>query len=210
MKTMRIVPRLLTAAALVASATSCGSVVRSSRSPVILVVDSLAATRGAASTGGTATASLASDVVTLVTSGGTCTPANPCPTIFSDSGTMTLSLAAKDVTNPDGLTSNNQVTINRIHVSYRRTDGRNTEGVDVPYSFDTASTTTIATQGSTAVSFVLVRIQAKQETPLVQLATNGQLISVIADVTAYGADIVGNQVSATGSIGVTFGNFGDF
>jgi hypothetical protein len=123
---------------------------------------------------------------------------------------MTLSLAAKDVTNPDGLTSNNQVTINRIHVSYRRTDGRNTEGVDVPYSFDTASTTTIATQGSTAVSFVLVRIQAKQETPLVQLATNGQLISVIADVTAYGADIVGNQVSATGSIGVTFGNFGDF
>jgi hypothetical protein len=207
---MRIVPRLLTAAALVASATSCGSVVRSSRSPVILVVDSLAATRGAASTGGTATASLASDVVTLVTSGGTCTPANPCPTIFSDSGTMTLSLAAKDVTNPDGLTSNNQVTINRIHVSYRRTDGRNTEGVDVPYSFDTASTTTIATQGSTAVSFVLVRIQAKQETPLVQLATNGQLISVIADVTAYGADIVGNQVSATGSIGVTFGNFGDF
>jgi hypothetical protein len=207
---MRIVPRLLTAAALVASATSCGSVVRSSRSPVILVVDSLAATRGAASTGGTATASLASDVVTLVTSGGTCTPANPCPTIFSDSGTMTLSLAAKDVTNPDGLTSNNQVTINRIHVSYRRTDGRNTEGVDVPFSFDTASTTTIATQGSTAVSFVLVRIQAKQETPLVQLATNGQLISVIADVTAYGADIVGNQVSATGSIGVTFGNFGDF
>lgn len=210
MKTMRIVPRVLTAAALVASATSCGNVVRSSRSPVILVVNSLAATRGTATTGGTPTASLASDVVTFVTSGGSCTATNPCPTVFSDSGTMTLSLAAKDINNPEGLTSNNQVTINRIHVSYRRTDGRNTEGVDVPFSYDTAATATIPVQGTASVSFIIVRIQAKLETPLIQLGNNGQLISVIADVTAYGADIVGNQVSATGSIGITFGNFGDF
>ena len=207
MKTMRIVPRIFTAAALVVSATSCGNVVRSSRSPVILVVDSLAATRGS-TTAGTPTANLASDVLTLVTSGGTCSTTNPCPTIFGDTGTLTLSLAPKDITTT-GLTSNNQVTINRIHVSYRRTDGRNTEGVDVPFSFDTASTVTVPTSGTVTASFIIVRSQAKEESPLVQLVNNGQLISAIADVTAFGADIVGNAVSATGSIGVTFGNFGD-
>jgi hypothetical protein len=206
---MRIVSFVLSAAALVVSATSCGDVVRSTRSPVILVVNSLTATRGATSVG-TPTSTLSSDVVTLVTSGGTCSTANPCTTIFDDTGTLTLSLAPKDINNPAGLTSNNQVTINRIHVSYRRTDGRNTEGVDVPYSFDTAATVTVPTTGSAAASFVIVRIQAKQEAPLVQLVTNGQLISAIADVTAFGADIVGNAVSATGSIGITFGNFGDF
>jgi hypothetical protein len=204
---MRTVTRVLTAATLIASATSCGNVVRSSRAPAMLVVNSLSATRGQAS-GGTAAASLASDVLTLVTTGGGCTTTSPCPMIFTDSGTITLSLAPKDI--DIGLTSNNQVTVNRIHVSYRRTDGRNTEGVDVPFSYDTASTATIAVGGSTAVSFTIVRIQAKSESPLVQLVTNDQFISTIADITVYGNDIVGNAVSATGSIGVTFGNWGDF
>src|SRR5215475_7395985 len=208
MKTMRIVPLVLSAAALVASATSCGDVVRSTRSPVILVVNSLLATRGAPS-GGTPSATLASDVVTLVTSGGTCTTASPCTVIFEDTGTLSLSLAPKDITNAAGLTSNNQVTINRIHVSYRRTDGRNTEGVDVPYGFDTASTITVPITGNATTSFILVRNSAKQEPPLVQLVNNGQTITAIADVTVFGADIVGNAVSVSGSIGVTFGNFGD-
>ena len=208
MKTMRTVTRVSIAAALVASAVSCGNVVRSTRAPVILVVNSVTATQGkpgAASATGTAT--LTSDVQTLVTSGGTCTTQAPCPFVFSDSGTITLSLAPKDI--DTALTSNNQVTINRIHVSYRRTDGRNTEGVDVPFSYDTASTVTVPTAGPASASFTIVRLQAKQESPLVELVNNGQLISAIADITAYGTDIVGNTVSATGSIGVTFGNFGD-
>jgi hypothetical protein len=208
MKPIRTVTRVLTVAALVASATSCGDVVRSSRAPAMLVVNSLTALQGKASTGGTGTATLTSDVLTLVTTGGVCTTTSPCPTIFSDSGTMTLSLAPKDISTP--LTSNNQVTINRIHVSYRRTDGRNSEGVDVPFSYDTASTATVAPGSTAQVSFILVRNQAKEEAPLVQLVNNGQLISAIIDVTAFGTDIVGNAVSVTGSIGVTFGNFGDF
>jgi hypothetical protein len=35
------------------------------------------------------------------------------------------------------------------------------------------------------------------------------MISTIADVTFYGRDQAGNDVSATGSIGIDFGNFGD-
>jgi hypothetical protein len=205
--TIRIATRILTTGAFIAATTSCGDVVRSTKSPVMLVVNSLSASRGAA-TPGSPSANLTSDVQTLVTTGGVCTTQNPCSTVFSDSGTMTLSLAAKDTS--VALTSNNQVTINRIHVSYRRTDGHNTEGVDVPFSYDTASTQTIGISGSAAVSFIIVRNQAKEESPLVQLVNNGQLISAIIDVTAYGTDIVGNAVSATGSMGVTFANFGDF
>src|SRR5215467_1918627 len=189
MKTMRTFSRFCIAAAVAVSATSCGDVVRSSRASSILVVNSLTATRGSANTG-TPTPTLVSDVLTMVTSGGVCSTTNPCPTIFGDTGTLTLSQSAKDISIP--LTSNNQITITRIHVSYRRTDGRNQEGVDVPFGFDTAATVTVPINGTAVTSFVLVRNQAKSEPPLVQLVNNGQLISAIADVTAFGNDIVGN------------------
>jgi len=211
MKTMRIAIHALTAAVLVAATTSCGSVVRDGRSPVILVVDSIGGIRGAA-TIGQATSTLSSDVHTVVTTGGTCTTANPCPTVFSDAGQGVMHIVLKDIGLPGtspAPSSNNSVTITRVHVSYRRTDGRNQEGVDVPYAFDTASTATVGGTTSVTMGFELVRIQAKQEAPLLQLRNSGQVISVIADVTFYGQDIVGNAVSATGSINIDFANFGD-
>ena len=105
--------------------------------------------------------------------------------------------------------TNNQVTITRVHVAYHRTDGRNQEGVDVPYAFDTAATATITGSSTITFGFEIVRAQAKQEAPLMALRTNGQIISTIADVTFFGQDVVGNAVSATGSIGIDFGNWGD-
>ena len=54
-----------------------------------------------------------------------------------------------------------------------------------------------------------MRHTAKEESPLVQLKTNGVIISTIADVTFYGRDQVGNEISVTGSIRIDFGNFGD-
>jgi hypothetical protein len=55
----------------------------------------------------------------------------------------------------------------------------------------------------------MVRHVAKEESPLVQLIRNPQIISTIAHVTFYGRDAVGNEISVTGSIGIEFGNFGD-
>ena len=64
--------------------------------------------------------------------------------------------------------------------------------------------------GSVVTSgFEFVRHTAKLEAPLAALATNGVIISTVADVTFFGRDQAGNDVSATGSIGVQFGNFGD-
>src|SRR5262245_11937815 len=130
---------------LMAATTSCGDVVRQDRSPVLLVVNSLLGVRGGP-TAGTASGSLTSDVLTNVTSPAPCTTSAPCPTIFSDSGQVTFSLSAKDISIAP--TSNNQVTITRYHVAYRRTDGRNQQGVDVPYAFDGAMTLTVSATGS--------------------------------------------------------------
>jgi hypothetical protein len=153
-----------------------------------------------------------SDVLTIVTSGGTCTTVLPCPTVFGDTGSVQMHLILKDIGLP-GTTvapsTNNQVTITRVHISYRRTDGRNQEGVDVPYGFDTASTATVPANGTVTIGFPMVRSQAKESSPLVELVTSGKVISTIADVTFYGQDAVGNDVSVTGSINVDFANFGD-
>ena len=103
MKSMRIFSRAFAAAALIAATISCGDVVRSSRSPVMLVINNLQASRGAATVSQPGS-NLVSDVFTLVTSGGVCTQAAPCPTIFADTGLVTLSLALKDIGMPaDGL-----------------------------------------------------------------------------------------------------------
>ena len=66
-------------ALLVATVTSCGDVVRSSRSPVILVVSSLQAARGNATTLGS---TLSSDVVTLVRTPAPCSATTPCSTML--------------------------------------------------------------------------------------------------------------------------------
>ena len=210
MTRMRIINRILVTVAAVAAA-SCGDVVRSGRAPVFLVIDSLQASRGGPTTG-TFTSTLSSDVLTLVTTPAPCTTDNPCPTIFGDSGQASLRLSPKDigpVGAPTTPSSNNEVTITRVHISYRRTEGRNTPWVDVPFAFDTASTATVPAASAVTIGFPLVRNTAKEESPLVQLVSNGIIVSTIADVTFYGRDQVGNDISATGSIGIAFGNFGD-
>lgn len=200
---MRHRTRLAALAALALATASCGDMARQGRAPVYLVIDSMT---GAAGGGGTSTGTLLSDVQTVPKS---CTPSvTPCPpTVFNDSGQAVISMVPKDVTVAPS--TNNQVTITRYHVQYTRADGRNTPGVDVPYSFDGAVTATISGGGAAPISFEIVRHVAKAESPLVQLIVNRQIINTIAIVTFYGRDVTGNDVSVTGQITIDFGNFGD-
>jgi hypothetical protein len=202
----RAVRGLLASIAILATASACGDVVRQGRSPVVLVVDSLQAAAGGAASATFSTV-LHSDVITNVTSPAPCTPAAPCPTVFSDTGQGNFHLDSKDISIAP--TANNQVTITRVRIVYRRADGRNTPGVDVPYSFDQTVTLTVPPDKGATVLFEIVRHAAKEESPLVQLIANPNIINVIADVTFYGADQVGNDVSATSSMSIEFGNFGD-
>ncbi len=200
--------RLLVLAAVATAGASCGDVVRDGSSPVYLVIEQLQASRGGPQTG-TLQNFLISDVITNLTSPAPCTVQTPCPTIFGDPGTVTFKLAPRNINTTTGPTTNNEVTVNRVHVEYIRADGRNVPGVDVPYAFDGAITGTVPATGTVSFTFELVRSTAKAESPLIQLRSNGNILTVIARVTFYGQDRTGNAASATGQIQIDFANFGD-
>jgi hypothetical protein len=201
--------RIVAAGAAVVLAAGCGDLATQGRSPAQLTIMSLSAASGAEPDESGAT--LRSDVITNVkkTVDG---EEQDVPTIFNDIGTAEFALIMKDPgvnpASPVTASALNSVTITRYRVVYRRTDGHNTPGVDVPFPFDSAITFTV-TGGGGSTGFNLVRHSAKQEAPLRSLRFNPDLISTIADVTFYGRDQAGNDVSATGSIGIDFGNFGD-
>jgi hypothetical protein len=186
---------------------ACGDVVRLGRAPMLLQIDSLLGSAGN-TTPGPFGNPLVSDVLTNVTSPAPCAATSPCPTIFNDLGQVVLRIIPKDVLSPTPST-NNSVTITRYRVVYRRTDGRNVQGSDVPYAFDGGATGTVTPNGTLTLTFELVRHAAKQESPLVQLVSNPTTISTIAEVTFYGQDQVGNDISVTGLLQVDFGNFGN-
>jgi hypothetical protein len=176
---------------------SCHSAVTEGRSSVYLIMDSL---EGGKTRGESVQffQTMQSDVLT---NGG----------IVEDPGRVTLRIAFKDVTNPTAPTTNNYVTINRYRVEFRRADGRNRQGLDVPYAFDGASTFTV-TDESTQGGFVLVRVQSKLEAPLITLAGGdggGLVISTLADVTFWGRDQTGTEVMVKGTISVNFSDWAD-
>jgi hypothetical protein len=197
---------LIGAVALAAS--SCGEVARTGQSPAFLIIDSMEGASGADP--GTFGSVLSSDVVTNVQGAGNVR----VPTIFADLGRVSMRLAMRNPGSPADPTSPstlNEVTITRYRVTYRRSDGRNTPGVDVPWGFDGAFTVTIPAGGSGGAGFDLVRVQAKLEPPLRNLVGGGaqNVISTIAEVTFYGRDQAGNEVTVTGLISVNFSDFGD-
>jgi hypothetical protein len=199
------VARLAIGAACVISASACGSeMLRTGRSPVYLVVMNTLGQPGS----GEDSAFLLSDVETIVeqTIDGKTVRV---PTYINDNATVTLTAELK---NPSiAATAINNVTITRYHVNFRRSDGRNTPGVDVPYPIDGGLGVTVTPGTNTEVALEIVRHQAKLESPLRQLRSLGSqgFISTIAEITLYGRDQNGNEVSATANMDVQFGDFAD-
>jgi hypothetical protein len=190
----------------VIGAAGCGGeLLRTGRSPVYLTVDSVEVTNGATNNKG---AGLLSDVLTLVkkTVNGVQVQV---PTIFNDTAVATLRVTQK---NPSAdPTEMNSVTITRYSINFRRTDGRNTPGVDVPYGWDGAVSLTIPAGTSGGVGFEIVRHVSKSEPPLRNLVSEGGQIYIytIAEITFFGRDQNGNEVSATSLVDVAFSDFGD-
>lgn len=191
-------------AALTSAAAGCG-VADQGRSPVILRIDEIAASSGAGSQ--SFSGYLHSDIQTIVKVNNV-----DVPTRFSDPGRVTMSVVLRDPGAPgvaNTPTELNTVTITRYRVVYRRTDGRNVQGVDVPWAFDSGMTVSIPASSAVQQTFDLVRVSAKFDAPLAALTVNGQALDVIADVTFYGKDMHHNDIAVSGSIGITFANFGD-
>lgn len=188
-------------------ATSCGDKVLQGKGASYLIVSLLQGASGAKPND--ISTVVQSDVVTNVkqTVGNTTILV---PTIFEDPGLVTLRMAMKDPSTVIAPTETNTITVERYHVDFVRSDGRNTQGVDVPYSFDGAMTGNVSTAGST-LSFVLVRAQAKAEAPLLALRGGGGAfaIATIAQITFYGHDQAGNAVSVAGTMSINFADWGD-
>jgi hypothetical protein len=167
----------------------CSEVVRSGQGSSYLVLTSLQSTSGSTV--------VQSDVRNVDATTGV-------QTVVNDNATAAFQVLMKDL---GGLapTAVNAITITQYHVAYTRSDGRNTEGVNVPYAFDGAVTTTVTQTGS--VDFTLVRNQAKLEAPLAAMSQSNIPTTMIATVTFFGHDQSNREVSVTGSIEVTFANF---
>ena len=180
--------------------TSCASdLTRTGSSPAFVIVDSIQGASGADPE--TFGVPLASDVQTA---GST----------FNDLGRASMRIGLRNPgssTSPTTPSPLNSITLTRYRVEFRRSDGRNTQGVDVPYAFDGAATVTIPADGSADVVFEVVRHQAKLESPLRNLRGLGGslIISTIAEVTFFGRDQAGNEVIASGTLSVNFADFAD-
>ncbi len=122
--------------------------------------------------------------------------------------TVTMAARAKNPTGPVGLSED--VRISRYDVSYRRSDGRGVQGVDIPFSISGNVTTLVAAGGSasTDLNIDLVRHQAKLEPPLSNIV-GVQVVTMFADVTVFGQTVSQKNVSASGSAQVTFADFAD-
>jgi hypothetical protein len=202
---------VLVAVAGALGASGCGEVARTGRSPAYLILDRLEGASGAAPN--EFSTFVGSDVQTLVRRSINGEEIR-VPTIFLDPGKVTLRVGLKNpgtTVVPTAPTALNAITVTHYRVLYRRTDGRNTQGVDVPYAFDGGMTLTVPEGTSAQGFFELVRIIAKDEAPLKRLVNNGgvEFFSTIADVTFFGRDQAGNEVNVTGSISITFADYGD-
>ena len=131
-------------------------------------------------------------------------------TITDDVAKASLTASMLAPNPPAGTSQYNDIQLDKIVVSYTRTDGRNTEGVDVPYTFEQNVSQIIHIGQQATISFIIVRATAKQEPPLLGLragATRGEVIYTNAKIVFYGHDLAGKTVTATGYLPVEFADF---
>jgi hypothetical protein len=104
------------------------------------------------------------------------------------------------------------ITIERYEVRYFRSDGRNQEGVDVPYRITGNVAQEIVAPGAATLAVEVVRRQAKVEPPLSNLQGNGGafIVTMFAEVTLHARTttlVPTNSVSAR--MQIDFADFGD-
>lgn len=148
--------------------------------------------------------------------------------IDNDDVTVTVNLFRKNPT-VASTSALEHVTLRRYEVVFSRSDGRNTQGVDVPFSISGPLNQRFHTPTETdevAVSAVItvVRHQAKIEPPLRNLAgivlipkppvgsaivSGAGVLTTIARITVHGESLEGEGLQASAEVQVTFADFGD-
>ncbi len=178
---------------------SCNPLENKTESSSLLIVEDIS---GVAADGKVANY-LESDVVKLDTTGNAYVTADPAA----------VTLGAKLLTpSPTlGTSQYNDILVDRYVVRYSRSDGKNREGIDVPYSFEGSLSTLIKIDSTTSLSLLVVRAAAKLEPPLLNLGSGRYegVLQVTAQIDFYGHDMMNKNVHATGYLAIYFGDYAD-
>jgi hypothetical protein len=131
--------------------------------------------------------------------------------LFPQPDFITLEVANR-AKNPNvsGIAVSNHVLLEQYQVRYFRTDGRGTEGIDVPYQISGALriNVDVAESGTQSVTIEVVRSQAKQEPPLRNIyVESSTVLTVMAEITLRGRTLAGQAVTTNGRMQIDFGNF---
>jgi len=136
-------------------------------------------------------------------------PNTGAQTWVADVAKVTFSAELLDPKSLTGASTYNDILVTRYVVTFQRADGKNSQGVDVPYSFEGTLSVLVPIGQATAATFVIVREIAKQEPPLLNLKDGlpGDGLYITAKVDFYGHDGANKTVKATGYLPITFANY---
>ncbi len=192
--------KILGLAALALLAWACNPVENDSKSPSMIVIESI---RGTDIEGNEADY-LQSDVVKVDAT-------TQAQSIHADPALASLRAATLDPKPVSGVSQWSDIMLTRYVVSYSRADGKNVPGTDVPYPFEGSLSFLLKNSVTTDVGFIAVREVAKAEPPLVNLVANRAegVIQCRAQIDFYGQDMTGKKVKATGYLTVFFANYAD-
>jgi len=100
------------------------------------------------------------------------------------------------------------VQLESYEIRYTRSDGRGTEGVDVPFRITGNLALTVSVGDDATFPLEVVRRQAKLDPPLTNI-NQTTILTVSAQVTLYGKTISEKRVSASARFQIDFADFGD-
>lgn len=104
------------------------------------------------------------------------------------------------------------IVVERYEIHYFRSDGRGTEGVDVPYSISGNLAFEVIGESAGNVIIEVVRRQAKLEAPLAGLNGGGgaRIVTMFAEITVHARTTTGVATNtATGRLQIDFADFAD-
>lgn len=143
--------------------------------------------------------------------------------VFNDNAELTFQVIPKNQGQSARIFPGNlsDVTLEQYEVRYFRTDGQNTEGVDVPYRITGVMGTVVPFGNNAVANIVIVRHQAKLEPPLKNLAQvdavsfqgaiggGAIVLTTMAEITIRGRTTAGHAVEARGALQINFADFAD-